>query len=446
MITDPIRMCELLVGLPDVHVLAVEDDTPLKVHIELRDPSRRCADCGEVGVLKERRRVELVDLAAFGRPVRLVWHKHRWTCVNDGCGRESWTGQDPGVAPPRLGMTGRAGRWVTVQVGRCGRTVAEVARELECDWHTVNDTVLGYGRALLEADTTRVGEVTALGLDETLFGRFGQWRTQAWATSIVDVTAGVLLDMVPGRDWKGPVGWLEAMPDDWRAHVRYEVLDLSGPYRLVFDQTLDHVTQIADPFHVVRLANDKLDECRRRVQNETLGHRGRKDDPLYRVRKLLVMAEQRLTGNGSDKMLGLLRAGDPRGEVKTAWHAKELVRSIYEIDAPHTAAGFVAQLGHDLQDDSCPPETRQLGRTIIRWHSQITAWHQARVSNGPTEAINNLIKPVKRVAFGFRRFASSRIRALLYAGRPNWDPLATVTPYRNPKCRIAPNPTPRGMR
>ena len=71
MITDPIRMCELLVGLPEVNVLAVEDTIPLKVHIELRNPSRRCPDCGERGDWKERRRVELVDLAVFGRPARL---------------------------------------------------------------------------------------------------------------------------------------------------------------------------------------------------------------------------------------------------------------------------------------------------------------------------------------------------------------------------------------
>ena len=55
-------------------------------------------------------------------------------------------------------------------------------------------------------------------------------------------------------------------------------------------------------------------------------------------------------------------------------------------------------------------------------------WHLARVSNGPTEAINNLTGRVKRAAFGFRRFAHYRIRALLYAGKPNWALLATVTP------------------
>ncbi|MGD9796817.1 MAG: transposase [Acidimicrobiia bacterium] len=50
------------------------------------------------------------------------------------------------------------------------------------------------------------------------------------------------------------------------------------------------------------------------------------------------------------------------------------------------------------------------------------------MSNGPTEAMNNLIKRIKRVGFGFRCFAHYRTRVLLYAGKPNWDLLATVTP------------------
>ena len=75
-----------------------------------------------------------------------------------------------------------------------------------------------------------------------------------------------------------------------------------------------------------------------------------------------------------------------------------------------------------------PIEVRRLGRTIVAWKRQIIAWHQAHVTNGPTEAINNLVKRVKRVAFGFRRFDHYRIRALLYAGQPRWHLLATITP------------------
>jgi transposase len=206
------------------------------------------------------------------------------------------------------------------------------------------------------------------------------------------------------------------------------VLDLSGPYRKTFDDTLAHVVQVADPFHLVKLANSKLDECLRRVQNETIGHRGHKDDPLYRARRLLTKAHERLDERGDTKLRGLLEAGDPYGEVRTAWHAKEVVRSVYDITDPALADDFVAQLGVDLQDQSCPPEVRSLGRTIVRWRDQIVAWHRAFVSNGPTEAVNNLIKRIKRIGFGFRRFAHYRIRVLLYAGKPNWELLPTVTP------------------
>ncbi len=97
---------------------------------------------------------------------------------------------------------GRAGG-LTEQVGRNGRTVSEVARELGCDWHTINDTVIAYGTALVDDDPDRIGVVEALGLDEVLFAREGPWRSQGWSTSIVDVEAGQLLDVRPGRSAAG---------------------------------------------------------------------------------------------------------------------------------------------------------------------------------------------------------------------------------------------------
>lgn len=375
--------------------------------------------------------VELVDLPCFGRRTRLAWVKHRWHCREAACVAGSWTIVDERIASARAAMTDRAARWVTVQVGRLGRTVNEVAGELGCDWHTVNDAVVAYGEALLDADVERVGEVDALGLDETLFVRLGPRHLQQWCTSIVDVGSvqpARLIDVVAGRSAARVCDWLDARPENWRAAIRYGVLDLSGPYRKVFNDALAHVTQVADPFHLVKLANNRLDECRRRVQNETCGHRGRKDDPLYRARRLLTKAHERLDEHGDAKLRGLLDAGDPRGEVRTAWHAKEVVRSIYDINDPGIAREFVDQLAEDLQHDSCPPEVRSLGRTLRRWLDHIVAWHEAHVTNGPTEAINNLIKRIKRVGFGFRKLRHYRVRALLYAGRPNWALLATVTP------------------
>ena len=428
--TDPTRMCELLVGLPAVRVLGVDDEAggPLWVHIETVADRPVCPGCGGPVTLKDRDVVELIDLPAFGRRTRLVWRKHRWACRQRTCPVGSWTAQNPAIAAPRLTMTDRAGRWVTEQVGRFSRAVNELADELGCDWHTVNDTMIAYGTALVDDDPDRVGETDAVGIDEVLFVRLGPWRTQNWATSIVDVRAGRLLDVVAGRDSIQPCAWFAARSEDWLERIEWATLDLSGPYRRVFDTMLPDATQVADPFHVVKLANSKVDEVRRRVQNETLGHRGRKDDPLYRCRRLLTKADERLNDKGRAKLLGLLDAGDPRGEVRTAWHAKEVVRSIWDHTNAELADAFVDRLGHDLQDVSCPPEVRQLGRTLLRWKNQIAAWHRAHVTNAATEAANNLIKRVKRGAFGMTRFRNFRIRVLLYAGRPDWNLLPTITP------------------
>lgn len=424
------RACELLIGLPAVNILEVAEPLVgrLVVTVESRITTPACSSCGERAWVKDRPVVELVDLTCFGRPVTLRWRKHRFVCPRSWCRVGSWTHEDSRIAAPRLSVTDRAGRWATLQVGRAGRAVSDVAGELGASWHAINDAVIAYGQALLDADTDRVGAVEALGVDEVLFGRFGRWRSQGWSTQIVDVAHGQLLDVIPGRSAAGLCEWLAERDQTWLDGIAWATLDLSGPWRLAFDTMLPHAVQVADPFHVTKLANQRLDEVRRRVQNETMGHRGRKDDPLYRSRRLLTRADERLDDRGREKLVGLLEAGDPHGEVRMAWHAKEVTRSVYDIDDPDLAVEFVDRLGADLQDESCPPEVRQLGRTIARWSTQIAAWHRARVSNGPTEAINNLVKRIKRVAFGFRRFAHYRIRALLYAGKPNWDLLDTVTP------------------
>ncbi len=211
----------------------------------------------------------------------------------------------------------------------------------------------------------------------------------------------------------------------------------------MLDRELPHAVQVVDPFHVVRVAGQALDEYRRPVQNETLGHRGRRDDPLYRVRRRLQLASERLSDQGRERLVGLLKAGDPRGEVAEAWHAKEIVRGIYAIADPTLAKDWVDEAIRDFADRDSPLEVRRLGRTLRRWRAQVLAWHRAHVSNGPTEAMNNLAKRIKRIAFGFRRFDHYRIRVLLYAGKPRWHLLATIKPRRNPMSQISGPTNPR---
>ena len=356
--TDPTRAIEWMIGLPDVRFLGVDDgaDGGALIHVETLPIAVGCPSCGVIAWVKDRARITLVDLPMFGRPARLVWHKRRFTCPDPDCANGSWTEEDARIAAPRQVLTARAARWATFQVGRRARSVNEVAGELGCDWHTVNDTVVSYGEAILDQDTERIGDVTTLGLDEVLMVRVGSLHRQHFTTQLVDVRRGQLLDVVPGRSSAGPMAWLAERGPSFRARVEFGTLDLSGPYRRVFELMTPKATLVADPFHVCRLANTKLDECRRRVQNETLGHRGRKSDPLYRCRRLLTKAKERLDDAGREKLTGLLRAGDPHGDVATMWEAKEAVRELYAHAHPELALEWVTQLGHDLQDADYPPE------------------------------------------------------------------------------------------
>jgi hypothetical protein len=93
-------------------------------------------------------------------------------------------------------------------------------------------------------------------------------------------------------------------------------------------RSLPRTTVTVDPFHAVKLANACVDDVRRRVQRETLGHRGRKDDPLYGIRRLLTRGYERLNGRQEARLLEGLRRGDPFDEVGGVLAVKEQLRAV----------------------------------------------------------------------------------------------------------------------
>jgi hypothetical protein len=159
----------------------------------------------------------------------------------------------------------------------------------------------------------------------------------------------------------------------------------------------------------------------------------RKDDPLYRVRRLLLMGAERVDERGWERIHAALGTGDPYDEVADAWSAKEMVRSIYLTDDPTEAAERLAE-AIAWCAESTTPEVIRLGKTLRRWHDEILAHHTTGASNGPTEAVNLTIKAVKRCGRGFRNFDNYRLRLLLAAG-VQWQ-TASVTRLRGRSPRL----------
>jgi transposase len=414
------------VGLKDVRVLHYERRGPdVELMVEQTPGVVHCPACEGPVQVKERPVVHYVDLPVYGTPMTLAWKKHRMRCVNRRCAKRSFVLEDHRIAAKKCLLTTRAAKWATVQVGG-GRTVSEVAAELACDWHTVNDAVITYGEALLAADRKRLNRTTAIGLDETSFVKLGAHMHTNYATTVADVENHQIIDILPTRNYVDVAGWIDKQPRAWKERIRFGALDMSATYASVYSVMLPQAQQVVDPFHAVSLANRALDAIRRRVQSEQTGHRGRRDDPLYRARRVLLLGEEKLDAGAHERLWSLLELGDPNAEVAIAYRVKERLRDFYRTSDPYEARAMLRELERHCLKTAMPPEIQRLGKTIRKWFDKLCNYHLAKVSNGPTESLNNLIKRIKRIGFGFRNFENYRIRALLYAGKPNWRVLGSI--------------------
>jgi transposase len=265
-------------------------------------------------------------------------------------------------------------------------------------------------------DANRIGEVESLGLDETAFQRAAPERHTSFVTGFVDLERPRLLDVVPGRSARAVQDWLDARPCEWLADVATVALDPHRGYANGLLARLGHATVVIDHYHAIALANRAIDDVRRRTQNETLQHRGRKGDPLYGIRRTLLVAHERLTERGWARLRAGLEAGDPYGEVGAAYVAKEALRDVYAarslLEARRRLVAFYFECA-----DSEVPELYRLARTVSAWEIEILNYHtSAGTSNGPTEAMNLLVTYIRRVGRGFRNFSNYRLRLLLHCG------------------------------
>jgi transposase len=417
-VSDGTGLAEKMLGLPGLVVLEV-DDVPgeVVVRVESTRIQAVCPSCRRRAQAQDRVEVHLRDLHCFGRPCRLVINKRRWRCRTARCVQKTWTERIPGVAPRQV-LSVRAGAEVTRQVGQLCRSVASVADEYGVGWDTAWAAVELHGTPLVD-NPRRVGRVRALGVDEHSYLSATPQHSTIYATSLVDLDRRIVVDLFEGKSAAKLRRWCAGHSAYWLKGVRVVALDLTDTYRSGLSPHLSHARRVADPFHVTRVANRTLDQVRRRVQNETLGHRGRKVDPLFRIRKLLLRGDERLDERGRDKMLAGLRFGDPHDEVLGAWLAKEAVRSVYLVEDAEEAAVLLDNAIAACRADEVA-EIRTLGHTLSRWRGEILNHHRTGASNGPTEGTNFCAKQVKRAGRGFTNFDHYRLRVLLHAGGVTW--------------------------
>ncbi|MCW2626461.1 ISL3 family transposase [Mycobacterium sp.] len=352
------------------------------------------------------------------RPV-LVWSKRKWLCTNTSCERTSFTESTPAI-PPRARVTVRAKTEMSDAVLDDDRSVKAVALAYGCSWNTGHRAVIAAADPVLAAEPENVA---VLGIDETRRGK-AKWETcpvtgvrtwvDRWDTGLVDISGtGGLLVQVNGRAAKPVIEWLDTRPEGWKAHVEFVAIDMSVTYAKAAREALPHARLIVDRFHLVKRANEMVDEVRRRTTRAYRGRRGGLADPEWINRRRLLRAAERLTDEQRHTLFDRLTSADPNGDIAAAWIAKELLRDVlacttrgglrYEISTALYA--FYAFCG------ACSvPEIHQLAETISTWQGPMILAIQTGLSNARSEGYNRIVKHIGRIAFGFRTPENQRRR------------------------------------
>ena len=404
--------------LPDRAVLACR----------VAEPDDWCRRCGCQGVPRDTVTRELAHEPFGWRPTTLVVTVRRYRCT--GCGHV-WRQDTTAAAQPRAKISRTGLRWGLVGIVGGHLSMARVAEGLGVAWNTANDAVLAEGKRVLLDDPTRLDGVKVVGVDEHV------WRHtrkgDKYVTVIIDLTpvrdrAGPsrLLDVVEGRSKQAFKTWLADRDQAWRDGVEVVAMDGFAGFKTATTEELPDAVTVMDPFHVVRLAGDALDECRRRVQQELHGHRGRKSDPLYKARRTLHTGADLLTDKQTDRLTALF-AHEKHAEVEATWGIYQ--RMIHAYRHPDRPAGR-AQMSSVIQalTDGVPQslvELRKLGRTLSKRAEDVLAYFdRPHTSNGPTEAVNGRLEHLRGLALGFRNLTHYIARSLLEAGgfRPQLHP------------------------
>jgi transposase len=401
----------LLLGIPGLAVTAVTHDdggwTTVDVATapELREQARLCPGCGVRAAIKEWVTTTPRDLPLGDREVRARWRKMRLACGNTGCPVGTFTEWLPAVQP-RARLTARLRTRIGAAIGDDLMPAATAARRYGVSDRTATAAFTAYADQQLADLRENREPVEAAGIDEFRRGipgpaRGGQDARSEWFTHLVDLGDGGTLGLAQERT--GDAG--KSLVKDHEGTLRYLAMDLSAPYRSAVP---DGARIIADAFHLVKLANRKIDDTFRRLSYRT----EHPHEELGLPRPLHYMLRHNIETISPEHLDIIIETldGDADGQqIAAVWIAKEQLRALLALRATRTRVTPAPSAVRDkladfylwCADNTDVPEIKTLANTIEKWQQPVIDAVLTGYSNAKAEAHNRTAKLVARTARGF---------------------------------------------
>ena len=244
----------------------------------------------------------------------------------------------------------------------------------------------------------------SIGIDE-----FAVRKGHVYKTIVVDLKSGRILHVGQGKAADALAGFWKRVRRK-KLDTKYIATDLSAAFISSVLENSPNAVHVFDHFHVVKLMNEKLDEIRRAQYNMEKDINKRK--VLKGTRYLLLLR------NGADifdkeyktRLDNALEMNKP---LSQAYYLKEQLREIWMQPNKQEAEKVMLDWVKQAQESKVP-QLIKMAVTITAYRTGILAWYDCPISTGKVERINNKIKVMKRVAYGFRdeRYSQLRLYAL----------------------------------
>ena len=276
--------------------------------------------------------------------------------------------------------------WLAVN---CSKTA--VAQLMRVAWRTVGG-ICERVAADAQREVDLLAGLRRIGIDE-----ISHRKGQRYLTVVVDHDTGRLVWAAAGRDRKTVERFLDELGEERCAKLELVSADMAAWVAGPIAERCPQAELCLDPFHIVMLATDALDEIRREVWNEA---RRAGDVALARdlkgARFALWKNPENLTGRQRGK---LSRVQHTNRRLYRAYLLKEQLRQIYRLPAD-AATRLLDQWVAWARRCRLAPFVK-LAKTITAQRAGIVAAIEHGLSNARVEAINTQIRLITRRAFGF---------------------------------------------
>ena len=359
----------------------------------------RCCKCGKrIAKPYDQLWVRLRDLDIAKHRAVLWVPRPRVKCKRCGVRRV-----DAGIARNGARCTRRFERWLFVLTGEM--TVRAVSLLLEIDWETVKDAEIRYIVGLLrKRDLTGV---TDLGIDEV-----SEKKGHRYLTLVTDLKKRRIIWVGRNRDRAVLKKFFHWFGKKRTRRLKCIVIDMHDPYEQEIRARCPRIRIIYDHFHVIKPLSFAIDNIRRRVQSE-LPADGRRY--LKGCRYLLLRPREDLNRKQRVRLKDLLRL--PANEtLNAAYMLKEDLRAVFRRLDPKQARTELLDWKCRAKESGIP-EILEYVKMLDRRRFGVLNFFKHRMTNGLSEGLNNVVKTIKKNAYGFHDWKYFRLKILRKCGK-----------------------------